>query len=200
MGKNWEAWRAAVHGVAKSWTQLRDWTSFLMCSAWAAMYTLLLVLICIENTVLRFYPGTFRYCEKFSTLLCFSFVLFVYLVTDAISLLTNTINEKLVTSVTSAASQDTQLTEALGSGQTATDAFVGQGHSVALSSHHSCNSLSMSIQYYHCKLWLLKTVKNFWHNQWAFSPHSPLFLGVLYLHCQGIWLLTTCTLLHLTFI
>ena len=21
-----EAWRAAVHGVAKSWTQLRDWT------------------------------------------------------------------------------------------------------------------------------------------------------------------------------
>ena len=21
-----EAWRAAIHGVAKSWTQLRDWT------------------------------------------------------------------------------------------------------------------------------------------------------------------------------
>lgn len=59
-------------------------------------------------------------------------------VTDAISLLTNTINEKLVASVTSAASQDTQLTEALGSGQTATDAFVGQGTStVATASDES---------------------------------------------------------------
>ena len=25
--KDKEAWRAAVHGVAKSWTQLRDWTT-----------------------------------------------------------------------------------------------------------------------------------------------------------------------------
>ena len=25
--KDREAWRAAVHGVAKSWTQLRDWTT-----------------------------------------------------------------------------------------------------------------------------------------------------------------------------
>ena len=23
--KDWEAWRAAVHGVTKSWTQLSDW-------------------------------------------------------------------------------------------------------------------------------------------------------------------------------
>ena len=23
---NWEAWRAAIHGVAKSWTRLSDWT------------------------------------------------------------------------------------------------------------------------------------------------------------------------------
>ena len=23
---DWEVWRAAVHGVAKSWTQLSDWT------------------------------------------------------------------------------------------------------------------------------------------------------------------------------
>ena len=23
---DWKAWRAAVHGVTNSWTQLRDWT------------------------------------------------------------------------------------------------------------------------------------------------------------------------------
>ena len=23
---DWEAWHAAIHGVAKSWTQLSDWT------------------------------------------------------------------------------------------------------------------------------------------------------------------------------
>ena len=28
MVKDKEAWRAAVHGVAKSWTQLNDWTSY----------------------------------------------------------------------------------------------------------------------------------------------------------------------------
>ena len=27
MVKDWEAWRAAVHGVAKSWTRLSDWTA-----------------------------------------------------------------------------------------------------------------------------------------------------------------------------
>ena len=27
MLKDWEAWHAAVHGVAKSWTWLRDWTT-----------------------------------------------------------------------------------------------------------------------------------------------------------------------------
>ena len=26
---DWEAWRAAVHGVAKSWTRLRDWTELI---------------------------------------------------------------------------------------------------------------------------------------------------------------------------
>ena len=26
VGDGQEAWRAAIHGVAKSWTQLRDWT------------------------------------------------------------------------------------------------------------------------------------------------------------------------------
>ena len=26
VGEDREAWRAAIHGVAKSWTQLRDWT------------------------------------------------------------------------------------------------------------------------------------------------------------------------------
>ena len=28
-----EAWHAAVHGVAKSWTRLRDWTELILC-AW----------------------------------------------------------------------------------------------------------------------------------------------------------------------
>ena len=28
-----EAWRAAVHGVAKSWTQLSDWTELNLCNA-----------------------------------------------------------------------------------------------------------------------------------------------------------------------
>ena len=27
MVKDWEAWRAAVYGVAKSWTRLSDWTT-----------------------------------------------------------------------------------------------------------------------------------------------------------------------------
>ena len=27
MVKDREAWRAAVHGIAKSWTQLSDWTT-----------------------------------------------------------------------------------------------------------------------------------------------------------------------------
>ena len=28
--KDREAWRAAVHGVAKSWTQLSDWTEIVV--------------------------------------------------------------------------------------------------------------------------------------------------------------------------
>ena len=31
--KDREAWRAAVHGVAKSWTWLRDWTTTAMVQA-----------------------------------------------------------------------------------------------------------------------------------------------------------------------
>ena len=36
---DWEAWHAAIHGVAKSWTQLSDWTDWLMpaapmCQCW----------------------------------------------------------------------------------------------------------------------------------------------------------------------
>ena len=30
--KDREVWRAAVHGVAKSWTRLRDWTAITMCT------------------------------------------------------------------------------------------------------------------------------------------------------------------------
>ena len=33
-----EAWRAAVHGVTKSWTQLSDWTEL----NWGKIYNLLL--------------------------------------------------------------------------------------------------------------------------------------------------------------
>ena len=29
-----EAWRAAVHGVAKSWTQLSNWTELRRCKSW----------------------------------------------------------------------------------------------------------------------------------------------------------------------
>ena len=28
VGDGWEAWRAAIHGVAKSWTRLSDWTDW----------------------------------------------------------------------------------------------------------------------------------------------------------------------------
>ena len=48
-------------------------------------------------------------------------------VTDAITLLTNTLTDKLTESITTAAAQDTQLTEALGAGETASGAFAGSG-------------------------------------------------------------------------
>ena len=37
-----EAWRAAVHGVTKSWTQLSDWTELILCGC----DTLLLSVLC----------------------------------------------------------------------------------------------------------------------------------------------------------
>ena len=33
-----EAWRAAIHGVAKSWTRLRDWTELNWCLFWKSGY------------------------------------------------------------------------------------------------------------------------------------------------------------------
>ena len=33
-----EAWRAAIHGVAKSWTRLRDWTELNWCLFWKSRY------------------------------------------------------------------------------------------------------------------------------------------------------------------
>ena len=37
-----EAWRAATHGVAKSWTRLSDWTGL----NWYSIYNLLVFIIC----------------------------------------------------------------------------------------------------------------------------------------------------------
>ena len=34
---DWEAWRAAIHGVSKSWTQLSDWTE-LKWNYWGCSY------------------------------------------------------------------------------------------------------------------------------------------------------------------
>ena len=45
LGKLWEtvkdrgAWRAAVHGVTKSWTALSDWTTALLQKTWQEMKT-----------------------------------------------------------------------------------------------------------------------------------------------------------------
>ena len=33
-----EAWRAVVHGVAKSWTQLRDWTTHIINQISCSLY------------------------------------------------------------------------------------------------------------------------------------------------------------------
>ena len=35
-----EAWRAAVHVVAKSWTRLSDWTELILIGAWAAIHSM----------------------------------------------------------------------------------------------------------------------------------------------------------------
>ena len=37
---NREAWHAAVHAVAKSWTQLSDWTELILIGAWAAIHSM----------------------------------------------------------------------------------------------------------------------------------------------------------------
>ena len=33
-----EAWRAAIHGVAKSWTQLSNWTELILCKPCAILH------------------------------------------------------------------------------------------------------------------------------------------------------------------
>ena len=40
-----EAWRAAVHGVAKSWTQLSDWTELTEKAQKGIMFLILMFLI-----------------------------------------------------------------------------------------------------------------------------------------------------------
>ena len=43
-----EAWRAAVHGVTKSQTQLSDWTELVHLSLWLQIYTSLWSLLCYQ--------------------------------------------------------------------------------------------------------------------------------------------------------
>ena len=50
------AWRAAVHGVAKSWTQLSDWTSSLQNALIKQQKLLILLILTLMHTSL-FYPG-----------------------------------------------------------------------------------------------------------------------------------------------
>ena len=54
-----EAWRAAIHGVAKSWTRLRDWTELnwtyksLLCINWLLYWLDIQITICCSKAVLR---------------------------------------------------------------------------------------------------------------------------------------------------
>ena len=48
-----EAWRAAIHGVAKSWTQLSDWTelNWIMCFMAVNLFSALWWLGCIHDSI-----------------------------------------------------------------------------------------------------------------------------------------------------
>ena len=48
-----EAWRAAVHGMAKTWTRLSDWTE------WSVMLSILLVIVYLEKCLFRSFPHFF---------------------------------------------------------------------------------------------------------------------------------------------
>ena len=39
-----EAWHAAIHGVAKSWTQLSDWTELILLKEFTCMYEYMLII------------------------------------------------------------------------------------------------------------------------------------------------------------
>ena len=52
MGKDGEAWRAAVHGVTKSRTQLSDWTTRSPCDSGPISSLSLSLLICTMETVM----------------------------------------------------------------------------------------------------------------------------------------------------
>ena len=52
-----EAWRAVIHGVAKSWTRLSDWTELNWMPLWILVITILMLLIsapCIINCLTHF--------------------------------------------------------------------------------------------------------------------------------------------------
>ena len=70
--KNREAWRAAVHGVAKSWTWLSDWTE-LMTNDIEHLFIYLLVLL----TSFVIISSNFLYLKKIKILLLFVRVLYI---------------------------------------------------------------------------------------------------------------------------
>ena len=52
-----EAWRAVVHGVAKSWTPLRDWTDWLMFeSVYLVMFRYSVVFLFLDDQIFSFDP------------------------------------------------------------------------------------------------------------------------------------------------
>ena len=67
-----EAWRAAVHGVAKSWTWLSDWTELSLCFLWRHVCLCLLPIffnsvVCLSDTehheLLIYYFSVLQFAE-----------------------------------------------------------------------------------------------------------------------------------------
>ena len=74
-----EAWRAAIHGVAKSWTQLSDWTDWLkdlITAILLIVYDCFVVLLFLSSLaiflcdLIVFLPGILSFCIYCKFLLC----------------------------------------------------------------------------------------------------------------------------------